>query len=273
MTEDSEVLEEIRVVELSMMNRSKYYQLTAASGVMIRSILYPIGLIKTRLQIQTGKEVYKGMFDAMYKIPKNEGIAGLYRGFWFNSLQVIPSLLYITTYEHVRNYMNEHTSLTESRIRSLIAGGMASIAGQTAAVPIDIVTQHMMLLGRKKRASSSSSIKQVKVERKLKGLQEIYIPDEVRQKRFGPVKAIIQQVYRLNGIRGFYQGYFVSLSLFAPNSAIWWVTYDFYSGKTFFRSYCICPVKQFFKGKILNVFLRINLFWVLKRSVTVELLF
>ena len=248
MTEDSEVLEEIRVVELSMMNRSKYYQLTAASGVMIRSILYPIGLIKTRLQIQTGKEVYKGMFDAMYKIPKNEGIAGLYRGFWFNSLQVIPSLLYITTYEHVRNYMNEHTSLTESRIRSLIAGGMASIAGQTAAVPIDIVTQHMMLLGRKKRASSSS-IKQVKVERKLKGLQEIYIPDEVRQKRFGPVKAIIQQVYRLNGIRGFYQGYFVSLSLFAPNSAIWWVTYDFYSGKTLFR----CLVKLF-NGKILNVF-------------------
>ena len=231
LTEDSEVLEEIRVVELSMMNKPKYYQLTATSGVIIRSILYPIGLIKTRLQIQTGKEVYKGMFDAMYKIPKNEGLAGLYRGFWFNSLQVLPSLLYITTYEHVRNYMNENTSLTDSQVRSLIAGGMASIAGQTVAVPIDIVTQHMMVLGRKKQLKDQTLKPNNKVEKKLRSLQEIHIPDEVRHKRFGPVKSIIQQVYQHNGVRGFYQGYFVSLSLFAPNSAIWWVAYDFYSGK------------------------------------------
>lgn len=226
-TEDSGVLEEIRVVELDMMDKPKYYQLTATSGMIIRSVLYPIGLVKTRLQIQTGKEVYKGMFDAMYKIPKSEGIAGLYRGFWFNSLQVIPSLFYITTYEHVRFYINEYATINDSHIRSLIAGGMASIAGQTAAVPIDIVTQHMMVLGRAKEPEQPN----VRVETKLKTLQEIHIPDTVRYKRFGAPKEIIRQVYQHNGIRGFYQGYFVSLSLFAPNSAIWWMAYDFYSGK------------------------------------------
>lgn len=225
-TEGGGVLEEIRVVELDMMHKPKYYQLTATSGMLIRGILYPIGLIKTRLQIQMGRDVYKGMFDAMYKIPKTEGVAGLYRGFWFNSLHVIPSFCYITTYEHVRFYLNDYTSINDSHIRSLIAGGIASVVGQTTAVPIDIMTQHMMVLGKVKGRKSVNA----RVEDKLKTLQEIHIPDEVRHKRFGVPKEIVLQVYKHNGIRGFYQGYFVSLSLFAPNSAIWWLAYDFYSG-------------------------------------------
>lgn len=225
--QDSEVWEEIRVVELDMMSKWKYYKLLCVSSVTIRSTLYPIGLIKTRLQIQMGKEVYKGMWDAMSKIPKTEGMLGLYRGFWCNSLQAIPSMMYIITYDHVRLYLKDHTSLTNSSVRALIAGGTASVVGQTVSLPIDIMTQHMMLLGRRKQPSNPN----IRAEIKLKSLQELHIPEEVKLKRFGVPKEIARQIWKHNGFRGFYQGYFASLLLFGPNSAIWWLSYDLYSAK------------------------------------------
>lgn len=190
--QDSEVWEEIRVVELNMMNKQQYYKLLCLSSMTIRSILYPIGLIKTRLQIQIGKEVYKGMWDAMFKISRTEGMLGLYRGFWFNSLQAIPSMMYIATYDHVRQYMKDYTTLTNSSVRSLIAGGTASIVGQSVSVPIDIMTQHMMLLGRRKQPSEPN----IRAEIKLKSLQELHIPDEVRNKRFGVPKEMVRQIGR-----------------------------------------------------------------------------
>lgn len=75
-------VEEIPIIELNMMDKRKYFPLTLASGLTIRSILYPFMLIKTRLQIQKGRTVYRGTFDAFIKISRTEGASGLYRGFW-----------------------------------------------------------------------------------------------------------------------------------------------------------------------------------------------
>lgn len=75
-------MEEIRVIELHMMDKRRYFPLTLVSGMFVRSSLYPFMLIKTRLQIQRGNTVYKGTFDALFKIGATEGVSGLYRGFW-----------------------------------------------------------------------------------------------------------------------------------------------------------------------------------------------
>ncbi|KAL3885452.1 hypothetical protein ACJMK2_025509 [Sinanodonta woodiana] len=222
---DSLETEEIRVVEMYMMDKRKYYPLTMLSGFTIRGILYPFGLIKTRLQIQVGLEIYKGTFDAFVKISRNEGVRGLYRGFWVNCAQIFPSLAYITTYEKIRDYLRINTDLNTSQIKSFISGGLASIVGQTLTVPLDIVTQHIMLLGNQKHSSEAN------VQKKLKSLQRIHVPPEMRTRRFGTVHTVIQEVYRQDGILGFYKGYFVSLALFAPNSALWWMFYDTYSDK------------------------------------------
>lgn len=45
-------------------------------------------------------------------------------------------------------------------------------------------------------------------------------------------KAIASEIYRREGIRGYYRGYFTSLAMFAPNSALWWNFYQIYQGKT-----------------------------------------
>ncbi|BFZ14082.1 hypothetical protein BsWGS_17121 [Bradybaena similaris] len=210
-------MEEIQVIELKMMDKRKYFPLTLASGLTIRSFLYPFMLIKTRLQIQKGHTVYRGTFDAFMKIAVHEGRSGLYRGFWVSCLQLFPSMAYISTYEGTRHYLSEHMGVQDTRVRSFIGGGFASTIGQTLAVPIDIVTQHLMLMGR-----GSSS----KGHHKLSQLQHFRISEKETSSKFGAVQAIIRAVYKQDGFMGFYKGYFVSLACFAPNSALWWFFYD-----------------------------------------------
>ncbi|XP_076438973.1 solute carrier family 25 member 44-like [Babylonia areolata] len=216
-------MDEIHVVELRMMDKRKYYPLTLASGMSIRCMLYPFMLIKTRLQIQRGHTLYKGTFDAFLKISKHEGPSGLYRGFWVSCLQLFPSMTYITSYEWTRHHLTEQASITNSKVLSFISGGTASVIGQTLAVPLDIVTQHMMLMGRRTEGGRDQ------VQRKLATIQTLHVSEQARHSRFGAVAAVVESIYRHEGLLGFYKGYFVSLLCFAPNSALWWCFYDMYS--------------------------------------------
>lgn len=56
----------------------------AVAGVSEILLMYPLDVVKTRVQLQTGKGVggdgYNGMFDCFSKIIKNEGFSRLYRG-------------------------------------------------------------------------------------------------------------------------------------------------------------------------------------------------
>ncbi|KAL9126578.1 MAG: hypothetical protein Q9217_004392 [Psora testacea] len=56
----------------------------AIAGVSEILVMYPLDVVKTRVQLQKGKGVgsegYNGMFDCFSKIIKNEGFSRLYRG-------------------------------------------------------------------------------------------------------------------------------------------------------------------------------------------------
>lgn len=78
----------IRTIEWEMMNKAKFFPLSMLSSFTVRCALYPLTLIKTRLQIQKHNNVYTGMIDAYRKILGCEGFVGLYRGFWISSVQI-----------------------------------------------------------------------------------------------------------------------------------------------------------------------------------------
>lgn len=42
---------------------------------------------------------------------------------------------------------------------------------------------------------------------------------------------IAREIYRKDGIVGYYRGYTASLLAYVPNSALWWAFYHFYQGK------------------------------------------
>lgn len=233
--DDESVVLDTQTIEMHMMDMQKYVPMIGCSSLFMRCVLYPYGVIKTRLQIQTGKDVYKGTWDAVKSISKTEGFRGFYPGFGVYCFTIVPGLCYISSYESVRVYMNKHTSWNQGWMKSLVGGLVASVVGQTLVVPIDIVNQHIMLLDRHKKHASDIASKQ-QVRKKLRTLQEIHIPDELRQRQFGTVRAVVSHVYTCHGVLGFYKGYFVSLATFAPNSALWWFFYESYKGvySTFF---------------------------------------
>ena len=153
-----------------MMDKTKFFPLSMLSHFCIRGSLYPLTLIKTRLQLQKNDQLYKGetysttdclhflihlfagLIDAGCKIYRTEGVSGLYRGFWVNSIQIVSGFCYIGTYEGVRHVSSQYN--IHPQLKTLIAGGSASLVGQTIIVPFDVISQHLMLLGLTERNST-----------------------------------------------------------------------------------------------------------------------
>ncbi|XP_024376863.1 calcium-dependent mitochondrial ATP-magnesium/phosphate carrier protein 3 isoform X2 [Physcomitrium patens] len=63
------------------------------SGALGATCVYPLQLIRTRLQAQTLKSAvrYTGMADAFRRTYRNEGIRGFYKGWLPNMLKAVPS--------------------------------------------------------------------------------------------------------------------------------------------------------------------------------------
>lgn len=86
-------------IRWSMLDKRRYFPLAITNMFAVRSLLYPLTLVRTRLQVQAGKSLYTGTFNALHTIVRYEGFLALYKGFWINSFQLVPHVLYITSYE------------------------------------------------------------------------------------------------------------------------------------------------------------------------------
>ena len=158
---------------------------------MTNGLLYPTKLIKVRMQAETGRGGYRSVPHAFADIVKTEGPRSLYKGFSVNCLSVLSSQIYITAYEMTRAFTRP---MFESELAcNLTAGVMASVVQQGVAVPIDVVSQRLMVDRRSGGASTARMV----------------------------ARAIIRE----EGAVGFWKGTAASLLTFAPTSGIFWAVY------------------------------------------------
>lgn len=213
----------IRTIEWDMMDKSKFFPLSMLSSFSVRCFLYPLTVIKTRLQIQRHNHMYNGMIDAYRKIYRVEGIAGLYRGFWLSSIQIVSGVFYVSTYEGVRHILGQNVVVgdLDSRVKALIAGGTASLIAQTTVVPFDVLSQHLMILG-------INSTKQGKLYVDKMGMNPLGLILDSKKSRAQLSYELVRQIYKTDGYRGFYRGYLASLCTYVPNHALWWGLYTTY---------------------------------------------
>lgn len=202
------------MIEWNDLDKKKYYVFGPSLFLMVRGFLYPFNLIKTRLFMQEKTSQYKGTLDAFHKIVRHEGFRGLYKGFLVSSLGMVSGQLYITTYEIVRSRLGNYSS----EVKGLIGGAFATLVAQTVTVPVDIVTQIMMMQGqvvsRQPAKDHYILVKNV----------DYIIPRNDAIKLRGAM-SIAQEILRREGVSGLYRGYLVSLLTYAPNSALWWAMY------------------------------------------------
>lgn len=67
----------------------------ATSGAFGASVVYPLNVLRTRLQTQgtvMHPATYTGIWDVAHKTLKNEGVRGMYKGLAPNLLKVAPAL-------------------------------------------------------------------------------------------------------------------------------------------------------------------------------------
>ena len=190
----------VNVVEWKDMDKRKFYSIGPAMFVGLRGILYPFGLIKTRLFMQRRTDMYKGTLDAFRQVVRYEGFRGLYKGFLASNFGLFSGQIYITIYELTRSSMDGYSTA----VRSFVGGLLGSLVAQTLTVPVDIVSQHLMVQGQ----VGTANVGDVKKRVKLKG-----------------ALTITRDIVRNEGIGGLYRGYPVSLMTYAPGSAIWWSSY------------------------------------------------
>ncbi|XP_050544521.1 solute carrier family 25 member 44 [Daktulosphaira vitifoliae] len=218
MSEDTITRSHLSTIEWDMMDKTKFLPLSMLSSFSVRATLYPLTLIKTRLQIQKHGELYKGLFDAANRIYRSEGISGLYRGFWVSSVQVFSGVAYIGAYEQTR-FMTAPYLKNLPEVRSLVAGGVASVCGQTIIVPFDVVSQHLMMLGLSNPKNSKD---------KIIFFRPLGVNLDTSKSKFHITLDIAQCVYQQDGLKGFYRGYIASVCTYAPNSALWWSFYTIF---------------------------------------------
>ncbi|KAM3876696.1 solute carrier family 25 member 44-like [Diretmus argenteus] len=215
----------IQIIEWEDLDKRKFYSFGVFMTMTIRATVYPATLIRTRLQVQRGKSLYGGTFDAFFKILQAEGVRGLYRGFMVNSLTLISGQAYITTYELVRKYVSHYSN--DNTVKSLVAGGSASLVAQSITVPIDVVSQQLMMQGQGENLTRFH----------LKPKAELGKSNIM----FAQTRDIIAQIFTADGFRGFYRGYVASLLTYIPNSAVWWPFYHFYAEQLSRMAPSDCP--------------------------------
>ena len=187
-----------RQIDWNELDKTKYYIFGPSLFLCVRAAVYPSNLVKTRLQAQGKNMLYSGTFDAFQKIIRTEGPLGLFKGFGANTLGVITGNIYITIYELTRQWYLTSTAW-DPQYANFFSGGCASIMSQTVVMPLDIVSQQMMMADQGVNRNAAH--------------------------RNVGILGVCQRIRASQGVRGFYRGYLPSVMTYAPSSAIWWGSY------------------------------------------------
>uniref|UniRef100_A0A915C5Z4 Mitochondrial carrier protein n=1 Tax=Parascaris univalens TaxID=6257 RepID=A0A915C5Z4_PARUN len=206
---------QLHIIEWEHLDVYKFCPLAMASSWSIRCLLYPMSVVKSRLQLQKRNTVYRGMRHAFIHILRNEGFTALYRGFWMTLPQLSASFIYSGAYEKIRELLQAYAGLSSAAFLSALAGAAASATTQLVFVPTDIIAQYMMVhnnpdsfIGSMRNAAVINFMKEDPVGKRLTlGLR------------------VARAVYCVDGFKGFYRGFLSSTMLYIPSSMVFWATY------------------------------------------------
>mmetsp|Transcript_19561 Transcript_19561/g.34883 ORF Transcript_19561/g.34883 Transcript_19561/m.34883 type:complete len:287 (+) Transcript_19561:1869-2729(+) len=167
-----------------------------ASALVAITIMHPVDVVKTRLQMQgeganAGGVKYKGVFSSMVRIAQNEGIAGLYRGILpAYCLQFTVTAVRFGIYGASKKWFAEQDAMGDgeasktSRLsRNFALAGISGACGGMLGAPF---------FALKTRAQVYSTSKELAVGTQHK-------PPE-------SIPRALMQIYREEGLRGFIRG-------------------------------------------------------------------
>ncbi|KAL8044228.1 hypothetical protein ABFX02_08G033100 [Erythranthe guttata] len=184
------------------LDKMKFYSVGAGIFTGITVALYPISVVKTRLQVASHDVVERNAFSVVKGLLKADGISGLYKGFGTVIIGAVPArIIFLTALETTKIAafkMLEPLKLSEpsqAAIANGVAGMLGSLCSQAVFVPIDVVSQRLMVQGYSGHAAYSGG------------------------------RDVVRNIIKSDGIRGLYRGFGLSVMTYSPSSAVWWASY------------------------------------------------
>ncbi|KAH8666784.1 mitochondrial carrier domain-containing protein [Xylariales sp. PMI_506] len=118
----------------------------AVAGVSEILVMYPLDVVKTRVQLQTGKgtggaDSYNGMLDCLRKIVRHEGPAALYRGITAPILMEAPkrATKFAANDEWGKVYRKAFGKENMTQGLSILTGASAGATESFVVVPFELV--------------------------------------------------------------------------------------------------------------------------------------
>jgi len=144
------------------------FALGAIAGAAGATAVYPIDLVKTRMQNQrtgsyVGELLYRNSFDCFRKVIRHEGPTGLYRGLVPQLMGVAPEkAIKLTMNDLVRDTIKKNNDQRIPLIGEVIAGGCAGGSQVMFTNPIEVVKIRLQVAGEIASAAKPSAIAIVK---------------------------------------------------------------------------------------------------------------
>lgn len=181
------------------LDKSKFYVVGAGLFTGVTVALYPVSVVKTRLQVGSGE---RSAFSVARGLLKADGIPGLYKGFGTVITGAVPArIIFLTALETTKIAAFKmvqpfHLSdPVEAAIANGLGGMTASLFSQAVFVPIDVVSQKLMVQGFSGHAKYNGGLD------------------------------VARQLFKESGVRGLYRGFGLSVMTYSPSSAVWWASY------------------------------------------------
>ncbi|XP_060104518.1 electrogenic aspartate/glutamate antiporter SLC25A13, mitochondrial isoform X2 [Heteronotia binoei] len=145
--------ERSRPILIQIAESAYRFALGSVAGAVGATAVYPIDLVKTRMQNQrstgsfVGELMYKNSFDCFKKVLRYEGFFGLYRGLLPQLLGVAPEkAIKLTVNDFVRDkFMNKDGSVP--LVAEILAGGCAGGSQVIFTNPLEIVKIRLQVAG------------------------------------------------------------------------------------------------------------------------------
>lgn len=173
--------------------------LGSIAGCIGATAVYPIDLVKTRMQAQKHKALYDNSLDCFKKILKNEGFKGLYSGLGAQLVGVAPEKAIKLTVNDLVRGIGSNEDGTIGMNWEILAGLSAGACQVIFTNPLEIVKIRLQMQGNTKNLSK---------------------PGEIPHKHMNA-----SQIIRQLGLKGLYKGASACLLRDVPFSAIYFPTY------------------------------------------------
>ncbi|KIX98021.1 uncharacterized protein Z520_06100 [Fonsecaea multimorphosa CBS 102226] len=178
-----------------------YLTASSASGLLAAILTNPIWVVKTRMLSTSSSQVgaYPSLTHGLRAIYKTEGVRGFFHGLTPTLVGVTHGSLYFVAYEKLKLWRKtSKKDRTLSNLDTIIASSLSKVFAGTVTYPHQLVRARL----------------------------QTYDPSATTHVKRPGVIALIRQIWRNEGLVGYYKGLFPNLLRVVPSTCVTFLVYE-----------------------------------------------